>query len=789
MKNGIINLFTVAVSSIAMLLIATSPARAADKYSSGDKTWDTGTANWGTVSSGPYNTATWDNAAPDSAFFEGTAGTVTLGEAITAANMTFSTDGYTIDPNGNELTIGSDGKIIANGAGVNVELGDMSGGSIYFEGSGRGTVGAVNAKTYWDGNTWTLTGRAHGYTHAIRSGVLIINPGGTISIRNRNLDLQTGAALHYNNPAAVADRFHENNAYWRWILNTGSFLDNSSGAAITTSTYNPSQWWKGDWTFLGSQGSSSDLYLGTGRVGLDHAGGDVTVTIQDPDTTLTVGGVVSDDYAGTSTSKGYGLAKAGPGTLALTGGTTYTGDTVVDAGTLKLTGASNGDTVVNAAGTLSLGDGFTPSDLSDLKNLSIAPGATVVLDFAGTDDVFEIYTNGVPAPRGTWGRLGSGADNETALITGDGLLNVPVPTALEGVRYWDGGDVNITEVGNSASDGGNGTWDSSTANWDQGAGVAHTNWNNAADDLAVFAETPGTVTLAEDITLGAIFVEIVDGYVIESNTLVFATGGAITNSGSLTIKSAITGSPTLVPQDALTLAPTEGTMTIGAVPSGSVRLDGTTTGNTVDSVGYDASKYGPGTWTVLGDLRFRRLTVDEGKLIVEGKCWTTYRDLNINDGGTIVLNGTFDPRDNDPVNFNSGGTMKGTGTFIGPISVPLNVKAGATIAPGYPTGTFTITNASCTVNGTLAIELDASESPAHSTLAVDGTLDISNATLDVNVTSDPGGTMIIATYDTLTGTEFSSVTGWPSESIDYAANGGTAIALIGAPSGTLLLLK
>jgi hypothetical protein len=74
-----------AVAAIAMALVvglAAGSARAADLYSSGAKTWDTSTANWGTSSGGPYDAAAWNNATPDSAMFEGTPGRARPGRGL-----------------------------------------------------------------------------------------------------------------------------------------------------------------------------------------------------------------------------------------------------------------------------------------------------------------------------------------------------------------------------------------------------------------------------------------------------------------------------------------------------------------------------------------------------------------------------------------------------------------------------------------------------------------------------------------------------------------------------------
>ena len=178
------------------------------------------------------------------------------------------------------------------------------------------------------------------------------------------------------------------------MLNGGS-LDNTSGSAITTSTYNPNQiWGSNSFTFIGTD----DLNLGTGTVSLS---GSPTVTVTA--STLTAGGTVS----------GGGLTKAGAGTLALTGSTTYTGDTTV------------------TAGTLSLGNGTSSTDLADGATLSVTTGATVNLNYTGADTVFQLVIDGAVAATGTWGSPGNGAaDHTSSIFTGSGLINNPNHTPV-----------------------------------------------------------------------------------------------------------------------------------------------------------------------------------------------------------------------------------------------------------------------------------------------------------------------------------------------------------------------
>jgi autotransporter-associated beta strand protein len=113
----------------------------------------------------------------------------------------------------------------------------------------------------------------------------------------------------------------------------GGTLGNTSGSSVTLATQN-TQIWNGDFAFAGT----SDLNLGTGAVTL---GNNRTVTVNTG--TLTVGGLVS---GGT-----FGITKAGPGTLVLAGGYSFSGPTQVTGGRLDI-----GSGVTIGTGTISLSD-------------------------------------------------------------------------------------------------------------------------------------------------------------------------------------------------------------------------------------------------------------------------------------------------------------------------------------------------------------------------------------------------------------------------------------------------
>src|SRR5690606_18527648 len=92
------------------------------------------------------------------------------------------------------------------------------------------------------------------------------------------------------------------------------------------------------------------------------------------------------------------------GTLALAE-TAYTGITDIREGTLQMTFPSFSDDAV----------------------VNVADGAFLDLAYSGADVILEFQIDGVSQAYGTWGAIGSGAEHESARITGTGLLAVGLP--------------------------------------------------------------------------------------------------------------------------------------------------------------------------------------------------------------------------------------------------------------------------------------------------------------------------------------------------------------------------
>jgi autotransporter-associated beta strand protein len=173
--------------AIAVFLTA-GTAMAANLYSSGAKTWNTSTANWGSTSGGPYTALTWNNANNDTAVFVGTAGTVTLGEAISVGGLLFNITGYTVSNSTYTLTFGAaDNKITLNNvAAATISRSVGGSGNVLLTTTGSGASGTVTFNA-------TSTG---GW-----SGATTVNPNMTLSVDGANQMLLNTSAITINGGA------------------------------------------------------------------------------------------------------------------------------------------------------------------------------------------------------------------------------------------------------------------------------------------------------------------------------------------------------------------------------------------------------------------------------------------------------------------------------------------------------------------------------------------------------------------------------------------------------------
>jgi autotransporter-associated beta strand protein len=222
----------------------------------------------------------------------------------------------------------------------------------------------------------------------------------------------SGSNSHSGGTSILSRVLNVNNPY---ALGSGTFrvggnaivLDNTTAAPLTIATNNYNEW-NSDFSFGGTQ----DLNLGTGTVSLGTwAGSSRTVTVNAGN--FTVGGrIVDGSYADLPTT---GLAKAGNGTLILTGSNGYTGVTEAWGGELRfanrnaLYGADTSkwtaaNLVTGTGGILSVSVGdqagaFTSADLDILDGAVGGPnGGYLGIDTTGVTSGTYTYGTNLATP-------------------------------------------------------------------------------------------------------------------------------------------------------------------------------------------------------------------------------------------------------------------------------------------------------------------------------------------------------------------------------------------------------
>ena len=374
------------VASAVRLTTNAQGVRQLDAFSEplGYHSWDNGagTGNWNSTDAN-WTGLTWNSSTPDNAVFDSTTGTITLTEAINAGTFTFGL------PNANttgafagsalaiseNLVARADGN---NGPGAhtlsfsnNVTVGgDVRIGRRVLEVTG----GNFTANRFTSLDSW---GRllVSGGTVTLPNGIddSVLSGGNTLSVHLQGGSLYTpyikttSAAMIFNyvGPDGV-------------VLNGGTlFATADSSDFIQT-------WTPPTWT------NRNDIGVGTGGAKINTNGFDITIT------------KVMKDSGGTGP-----LTKSGEGKLTLTAANSYSGPTTVNAG------------------TLSLGNGASNTSLADSSSVIVASGATLHLNYSGTDTVNALSFAGIARPPGVYSAANS------PFITGPGALTVSTGPATD----------------------------------------------------------------------------------------------------------------------------------------------------------------------------------------------------------------------------------------------------------------------------------------------------------------------------------------------------------------------
>ncbi len=212
--------------------------------------------------------------------------------------------------------------------------------------------------------------------------------------------------------------------------------------------------------------------------------------------------------------------------------------------------------------------------------------------------------------------------------------------------YWDGGTVNITTNGDGMSEGASGSWDNSTVNWDQGAGVPETAWvsgTNAFFGATGIAPNAGTVTLnaainANIVTINTTNYTFTDG----GNTANTLTVNTITNNQNSSMSNNIVNSSTFTKSGG-------GNLTLTAASSG-------LTGN----INVNGGTLIFGNNSTTGPLSFGDVTVATNATLQLNPVVSETYAQTISGQGSLSVHGS---------NYTTQVTVAGNNTFTGNVTV------------------------------------------------------------------------------------------------------------------------
>ena len=457
--------------------------------------------------------------------------------------------------------------------------------------------------------------------------------------------------------------------------------------------------------------------------------------------TLTLGGDnTSATYLGAILGGAGGVTKVGTGRQVLAQQLTYSGPTLVSAGTLAIGNGTlgtvgllfapttNAALEIDALGGMNLPDGLTGS--GTLTILSGTTTSPVVLTHAGATTVNS-------------GATLTAAINNNALLTVEGTFAAPDSTAgslagtgtgsvlINGAALTLGGDnTDQTYVGGMGGGGGiikngtgrqtlalttiyfgNTTINGGTLRFGNGvvAGLGFV-FNTITDNGAIEFNTPGAVGVNPFGGSGT--VRVLSGTLNTNGTLTHAGTTTIDAGGSLT--GAVNNNALLTVNGTanLTAQPT----TVGSLTgSGVMNINASTF-----TVGGDnTSTTYTGTFGVGGNLLVK---VGTGTLTLTGNSGGVVAASKVN-AGTLLVNGQHIASNTQVA---SGATLGGSGT-VGPVIV----NAGGFLSPGNSPGL--LTTASLFLGGTLLQEIQGNvRGTQYDAIDANGAVNLTGATLTLS---------------------------------------------------------
>jgi autotransporter-associated beta strand protein len=598
-------------------------------------------------------------------------GTLTLSGSNSYSGGTTISGGRLIATSSNALGDASAALTVSGGAYLDVRTNITRTGTVTFDGGFLATSGGAPASLINNGGSFVLTNAAE----------IVAQLGGSAGLTSGG----TGAAILWRS----------NSYTGATVVNSGALrLDGSGGlSASTTLQVASGATFSSTGTFLTSNNLTVAGLTGAGTV--TGAAGAFTIDKASG----------SDTFSGQITG-GIGLAKAGAGTLVLSGSNSYSGGTLISAGTLTLNGGQLSGGITNNASLVIHGD----------------------------------LVNAV-----------SGAGSVTK--TGSANTAIWVANTYSGATVIEGGSVRLDGAGMISSN--------SALQIASGASFSITGFFATSNNVTVAGLTgagivqgaAGTLTVNKASTASDVFTGNVQGGI--GLTLDGATQLWLAGSNNYTGGTIIGSNNVLNLVDASGLGSTAAGTTV--VNGGVLRLQGTNSGGSGISVGAEAltisglgragnggavrSVSGTNTWqgkvTMAADARigaavnsFLTLDVASGNAIEAANF-----NLSTEGAGHIQVN--------DSINLGTGSLTKlGTGSLIlatansysgGTVLSEGTLRLGHANAAGSGTITQTTNNSTLQINtgGTVANAMSIFNIQTLQTVTLSGNKTLNNANYNV----------------------------------------------------------
>ncbi len=668
--------------------------------------WTGADGNWGDATKWDANTIA--HGIDKSATFAGlTPVTVTVDTGHPIGALNFSGANHTIAADAGSLNLNIDtvftSPTVTVADGITATIGAQLTGNEGLTKAGTGTLLLSGTRNY-TGTTDVTEGRLQ-------------YQGGTYASSLHNI--ASGAVLDFNVPSGTYDgasttftgagtlrKTAAGTLWWpatiaTFSLDSGALIDVQGGTFTGGAFANES--WAGNLSDLNVAASATfntveanvrvNKITGSGTIATGFSGaGYQNLTIGVDNGTSTFDGVITDSSAPGN------LLKIGTGTITLTGASTYTGTTIVDAGTLSLAQAF----------------------LNDDAAVDIGFDGTLHLGFSGTDVVGSLKIDGTELPPGVYN---SSHPSYGSHFTGTGSLEVL---------------------------GVNGTWTSLVnGDWGNAANWSGNNVASGIDSIATFSATTGvTVNLDSNRPIGGLVFGTTGYTLAGSSTLTLNT---TSNVSTISVGSglAATISAKLASVDEVTKAGT-GTLTL-STPNDFSNAINVSQGTLELATDWTFGNAGTGTAIVPG-----LVTVESGATLrAVNSLANQLNGLTLN-GGTVEAVGVGNA---DWGNFHLTGNVTATGTsnlngdialrasnvdFFTDTGATLNV--GGVMHNGAFFGIYSGVPASVSKSGDGTMVLSAANTYTGSTTVDGGTLVLAdNAQLKFVVTDAPAANMVTGT--------------------------------------------